>query len=121
MDMRLIDETISVLEQGETNFDTVSKLADLYIIKDKLAFNNLSSNSVKSEINDILPAYSRYINVKRLYQLNEINEGAVIKEIKNLCTEIQEFIEVLYSCTDMGKERKCIKSVIDTLYEKFAE
>ena len=51
----------------------------------------------------------------------EISEGAVIKSLKYLCTEVEEFLDTLYNCTDMNKERKCIKDMIDIIEERFKD
>lgn len=120
MDIYTIEDTIDALENSETTLDNIQLLASLYIVKDKFNNSNTSNdNGVKSELDDIMPAYLRYVHAKTLYQSNELNEGAVIKELKSLCTEIQEFIDILYSCTDMNRERTCIKDTICSLHNKY--
>ena len=51
--------------------------------------------------------------------MGDISEGAVIKALKYVCTEIIEFLLTLYSGTDMNKERKCLKDMINTIYSEF--
>ena len=115
MDIYIIENTIEDLENGEITLDTISKLADLYIVRDSLSKNN----EVENELDDILPAYKEYLHIKKQYQMKEISEGAVIKSIKYLCEEIIEFLNTLYNCTDMNKERKCLKDMINTIYLEF--
>jgi len=117
MDINIIDYTISELEENAETLDDLADLANLYIVRDKIK----SKDVTQSEYNDILPTYNQYVNNKRAYQLGQINEGAVIKDIKSLCTEIQEFIDTLYSCTDMNKERKCIKDMLFSLHNKYSD
>lgn len=113
MDIYAINEAIESLEQGETTLENVSDLANLYIVRNSL------QTPVETELRDILPAYADYIHIKKQYQMHELSEGAVIKSLKYVCVEIREFLDTLYSCTDMGKERKCIKDMINTLYADF--
>ena len=53
--------------------------------------------------------------MKRKYQMGEIAEAAIEKQIKVVCKEISEFIRTLYSATDMPIEREYIKKMIDGL------
>lgn len=116
MDIYAIQDTIKELELGDTTLQNVSDLANLYIVRDRLL-----DTGVKQELNDILPAYNDYVKVKQRYQRKEISEGAVIKSLKYLCTEVEEFLDILYNCTDMNKERKCIKDMINIIEERFKD
>lgn len=115
MDIYAINEAIATLENSETTLENISDLANLYIVKNSL------QSSTENELNDILPAYAEYIHIKKQYQMHEISEGAVIKSLKYVCVEIREFLHALYQCTDMGRERKCIRDMINTLYSDFEE
>ena len=116
MDINAIQDTIKELELGDTTLQNVSDLANLYIVRDRLL-----NTGVKQELDDILPAYTDYVRVKQKYQRKEISEGAVIKSLKYLCTEVEEFIDTLYKCTDMNKERRCIKDMILNIDETFKD
>lgn len=116
MDINAIQDTIKELELGDTTLQNVSDLANLYIVRDRLL-----NTDVKRELDDILPAYSDYVKVKQRYQKKEVSEGVVIKSLKYVCTEIEEFIDTLYKCTDMNKERKCIKDMINIIDERFKD
>ena len=112
MNIDLINDTIYTLETAETTLENIADLANLYIVQERLQVNN-----VKQELDDILPAYTEYINIKKDYQLGKVSESAVIKAIKAVCTEIREFVSTLYNCTDMNKERKIIKELTVLIYE----
>lgn len=73
----------------------------------------------EQELYDIIPEYERYKRIKRKYQMHEISDEAVINSIKLVCKELEEFIQLLYSNTDMRKERIQIQSIISNLYNQF--
>lgn len=75
-------------------------------------------NDVIAEYNDILPSYDLYVNAKRKYQLGELNETVVLTYLECLCKEINDFLNVLYSSTDMWKERKIINKTLKSLKER---
>ena len=76
---------------------------------------------VRKELEDILPSYYEYLQVKTSYQMGEISESRVIKSLKFVCIEIREFLNTLYSSTDMNKERKCIRDMIDNISRDFED
>lgn len=116
MDIKMIKEAIIELERGDTTIENVAELANLYIIADKLG--ETSVQAVKAELSDIFPAYANYIFVKKQYKQNKITEGAVVKSMNLLCNEIEEFIDTLYSCTDMNRERTRIKLMSEKIFKK---
>ena len=113
MDIVAIEEAIETLENEDATFDNVSELASLYTVREHLKQRT-------SELDDIFPYYSKYTEIKRRYQLNQTTEGEVIQGMKNVCRELQEFIQELYSHTDMNKERLCLKSMLKDLNKKFS-
>lgn len=124
MDLYLIDSTIEELEQGETTFANCEKLASLYIIKEHfkqypLVLRGLY-DEVEEELNDIAPQYKNYCDIKREYQLGKATKEAVIASIKGVCKEIEEFLQILYSNTDMPEEREQLKLFINKIYNKSA-
>lgn len=116
MDIRLINEIIDDLETGDTTFDSVRELSSLYVVRDHLM---KPMNNVESELSDILPTYKEYCRVKRTYQLNGTSDDLVIRKLKNVCSEIIQFINTLYSSTDMPKERQQIETMLESLQEKY--
>jgi len=118
MDIKIIKEAIKELEQSDTVVDNIQELASLYIVAQNM---KQGLNPVVTELNEILPAYNKYIQVKRKYQLGEIAEDAVCINIRNVCQEIRDFMCTLYAGTDMGKERRYIRGLIQDLYERYVE
>lgn len=114
MDITSIEGAIEELENSPTTIENISELASLYIVRNNL-FNTLQSFQQP----DILPHYQAYVENKRTYQLDENTEGAVIKSLKSLCIDLNEFFSTLYSNTDMAKERLCITELIETLHQKY--
>ena len=120
LNLQEINETIEQLENGATTFDTCSKLASLYIVRDNLTKTQEPVyNKVETELNDILPQYRMYCEVKRKYQLKELTDQAVYLAMQDVCTEIREFIQTLYSSTDTPQEREMIRNLINQLQGTF--
>lgn len=107
LNLEEINNTIEELENGSTTFDTCSKLASLYIVRDKLATTN-----VEEELNDILPQYRIYCNIKRKYQMGEVTEQTLYNSLTAVCKEINEFLHILYVSTDTQYERDMIRDNI---------
>ena len=121
MDLIAINDAISMLEESDTNASNVGELASLYICRANLEERlKQHGNGVERELEDILPYYTKYCDIKRRYQLNQTTEHEVIQGIKSVCREISEFIDALYSGTDMNKERICIKQMLDQLHNKYS-
>lgn len=115
-----INNTIQDLENGSTTFDTCNKLASLYIVRQNLQkVVEPKAQSVETELQDILPQYRRYCNIKRRYQLKELTESAVYDAMNRVCTEIKEFLHILYSSTDTQTERNMIKELLQDLSGAF--
>ncbi len=116
MKLEDVDSTIAKLEEDDTTFENCEKLASLYIVKDYyLKSKKEHGNDVEDEINDILPQYKKYVELKRRYQLGEISEKPIENSIKAVCREIEELVRVLYRCTDMPIEREYIKKMLKNL------
>lgn len=107
-----IEDTIKDIENKNTTLDNCKILADMLIIEH---FYKARKSDVETELNDILPQYQKYREIKRKYQLQEVTENAVINAIYNVCREIREFIQTLYSSTDTQAERDAIVSMIKQL------
>lgn len=122
MDIQIIEEAIEELETADTTYDNIAELSSLYIV-----YNNLKQpiktmvDGVNNELQDILPYYIKYRDIKTRYQLGKTAEGEVIQGMKRVCKELAEFIDALYSGTDMNKERLCIKDMLVQLNEKYSK
>lgn len=116
MNIEDINSTITKLESDETTFGNCEKLASLYIVREHyLKGQNEAGNDVQKEIQDILPQYHKYIEIKKRYQMGETSEKVVENAIKPLCKEILELVQTLYRCTDMPEERAYIKKMVNDL------
>ena len=116
-----INNTIEELEHADTTFDTCFKLASLYIVKEHFEQGLKTTvddtpEVVEEELNDILPSYRRYCDVKRNWQLHNADKSHVLSEMEKVCQEIQEFIEALYSSTNMVEERDILHNTLKSLY-----
>lgn len=121
MELSEITNAIDIVLERATTPENVAELASLYICKSNLENGlNRQINAPERELQDILPYYGKYIDIKRRYQLNQTNESEVIQGIKDVCREITEFIAALYSGTDMNKERICIRQMIDVIHDKYS-
>lgn len=124
IDLDIIEDAIYDIEENEKiNAENIKELACLYIVKaEQLKSNrNEIKPDVEDELEDILPYYRKYCDVKRRYQLHELSEEAVVNAISKVCREISDLIATLYSGTDLGKERRQIIKMLSTLqktYEK---
>ena len=119
-----VNNTIEELENSNTTFENCLKLASLYIVRENYKSANLTGNfnesEVVQELNDILPQYKHYCDVKRRYQLDEVTEQAVLNDMTEVCRELKEFIQVLYSNTDMPEERHLIVGTLNDIITKIA-
>lgn len=73
---------------------------------------NVSDAEIKKETHDILPAYFRYVNVKRKYQLKEVTQEKVIDTLKVLIDELNDLINLLYRNTDTNEERTLLNQML---------
>lgn len=110
VDLSEISTTIKELENQELTFDLCQKLANLYIIRD-----HYKDNAVVKEYNDILPSYQKFCEVKRSYQMSEVSEDYVYKQLELLCSEISEFLKTLYHNTDTQHEHDIIENMLKNI------
>ena len=115
MNIEEIQYAIRELEESKTTVDNVAELANLYIVRDNLI------NKSEDQFRDILPAYRKYCQIKRKYQLGEISDESVVDAVNLLCYELKEFIQTLYCGTDLRKERVAIESVLSNQYNQFCK
>ena len=121
LDMELIEDSIKDLEQKPTTFENCENLAILYICRLMNKHPNnlmvttqndvLSKDSI-SELEDIFPAYCKYVETKRRYQQYEVVDKMLIYAMEDLCRELTEFVSTLYSNTETEAERALIIKMI---------
>lgn len=114
MDLIIINEMIDELENADTSLSNIRNLSALYNVRTQLIGSNVK-NSVVKELNDILPSYTEYVNLKKRYQLKEITVDNVLIQLNNVCREIKEFIQALYCGTDNEQERELLDNLIKSL------
>lgn len=124
MTLEVINDMIQDIEQSDNSLSNARSLASLYILKsikenDENLILKRSSSIVTKELDDILPSYNYYIDTKRRFQLKQLNEELVIEALKDVCREIKEFVQIIYSCTDMPIERDTIKEMLSDLNKQF--
>lgn len=111
VDLQEVNLAIKGLENQELTFDICQKLASLYIIREY----NKPTDAVIREYDDILPSYKKFCEIKRMYQLSEISEEAVYKQLELLCSEISEFLLTLYHNTDTQHEHDIIEEMLTNI------
>lgn len=111
-----IQNTIKELESGETTFATCQKLASLYIVRNFYSPQDSEKiEEVSTEIDDILPAYQQYCEVKRQFQLQRLPDTSVIAAMRNVCTELRDLVLIIYSNSDMENERQQLRDLLINL------
>lgn len=109
-----IENTIEELENGETTFDVCTKLASLYIVREHM-YSKDEPDTTEVELQDILPQYRVYKEVKLKYQKGEIPIDRVLHSLNLLSVEIREFLHTLYSSTDTEEEREQLRQLFDKI------
>ena len=117
-----IRETIEDLENAPTSFENCNLLASLYICRGQNKNANMSvvndservsHKNISTELEDILPAYCKYVETKKRYQQFEVVDKMLIYAMSDLCREIVEFISDLYHNTETEAERALLINMIN--------
>lgn len=74
-----------------------------------------STEDIVKEYKDILPRYEYYKNAKIRYQTGEITEQALVVSVNDMCREIYEFCEILYTNADTESEKRQYLSLFQSL------
>ena len=116
MNIQEIEESIRELEDGDTTFNNCQKLASLYIVKENYKSGSTTMvTDVIEELQDIIPQYRIYKEIKRQYQLRECPKEKVLHSMQFVCQEIKEFLQTLYSSSDMEEERILLTTMLSNL------
>ena len=108
-----IEAMIKMCENSENSLSNVRNLASLYIVQEHTKnATQRTTDSTERELNDILPQYKEYCDIKRKYQLRILPETAVHRSMQFLCKEIEEFIKTLYNNTETKEERQMIEDLL---------
>lgn len=115
MNIKDIETTITELENGPTTYDSCQKLASLYVVRSNLS--GVELDTTVTEYHDILPMYNKYVDTKRLYQMQKVSITEVNASMTQLCKEVKEFLLMLYNNTESASERGQIRDMIDAVRE----
>ena len=120
MNVEDINTIIQELQDSEITPSNTRFLASLYIIKDKMEKPvTRHDNTSNKELQDVLPAFNHYVDVKRKYQMQQISDDALVQSMKFVVQELREFIQTLYCNTSTRKERIQIESMLTELISQF--
>lgn len=105
-----IHASIRYYEQEQPTIENCKILASLYTCLDHFVDNT------EKELTEIIPAYKKYAEIKKKFQLHEISEEILLNSAKIVCRETIEFLELLYRCSDTEREREVFKSLENTRF-----
>lgn len=76
--------TLDELEHSDISVNNAIELASLYIIRinDLTGINKEETGGILGEIEDILPAYTEYRQVKTQYQINNLPDFVVVRTLR---------------------------------------
>lgn len=114
MELSAINRLIDELEEQEVSLSNIRNLSALYTVRNHFVGGKIYNNVVQ-ELDDILPSYLKYLDVKRKFQQKEVQQESVLLCFSNLCQEICEFLHRLYSSTDLQQERDLLHTLIEQL------
>lgn len=120
MNIAEIDSTINELQNSSFSLSNARNLSALLNVREYLQNATQSKpDSLERELSDVLPAYKKYCDVKRKYQLNQTSEDDIVIAMRAVCKEVKEFLLILYQNSDMKIERTMIKNMIDDVQGTF--
>ena len=107
MNLTVINNAIDELENAEPSLSNIRNLSALYNVRTHI-LNGEVKNPTTKELYDILPSYFDYIKCKRKYQMGETAIDSSVDALERVCSELNEFMASLYSCTDTERERQIL-------------
>lgn len=118
MNIAEVDEAINELQESSLTLSNARNLSALVNVREYLQ-NAIQSkpDSLEAELNDVLPQYKNYCEVKRQYQLKQASEDDIVIALRKVCKEVKEFLLILYQNTDMKIERTMIKNMMSDVQE----
>lgn len=94
LDIKDIEEAIQELEQGETTYTACSKLASLYIVRDKLGekVDLVPESNIDEQISDIHNLFVTYMRDRNIANLNNMLDSTykMISELYHTCSDPNE-------------------------------
>ena len=111
MNLKEINDAINELLNGPLTPSNARNLSALIVVQSYLQNAIQSeSDSLERELNDILPRYKEYCEIKRDYQLGKIPKDDIIISMRRVCKEVNEFLLSLYENTETAEERTMLKT-----------
>ena len=115
-----VNEAINELQNSDFSLSNVRNLSALLNVREHLQNVTQSKpDSLEQELNDILPQYKNYCEIKRQYQLGKVTDDSVVSAMRQVCKEVKEFLLILYQNTDTKIERTMIKNMVSDVQETF--
>ena len=94
LDIKEIEEAIQELEQGEATYTSCSKLASLYIVRDKLGekVDLVPESNIDEQIADIQSLFVTYMRDRNITNLNNMLDSTykMISELYHTCSDLNE-------------------------------
>lgn len=100
LNLEEINNTIEELECGDTTFSACSKLASLYIVRDKLLDKSVDlvpESNIDEELEDIQSLFVNYMKERTISNLNNLLSTIcnMLSELYHTCSDEQEKQEFL--------------------------
>jgi len=113
MNLVEVNKEINELLNSPLTLSNARNLSALIVVQSYLQ-NAIQSkpDSLEQELNDILPRYKEYCNIKRDYQLGKLPEDDIIISMRRVCKEVNEFLLSLYENTETAEERTMLKAML---------
>lgn len=118
MNLAEVNEAINELQESSLTLSNARNLSALLNVREYLQ-NAIQSkpDSLEAELNDILPQYKNYCEVKRQYQMHKLSDDDIVIAMRKVCKEVKEFLLILYQNTDTKIERTMIKNMVSDVQE----
>ena len=113
MNLAEVNEATKELLNGPLTLSNARNLSALITIQSYMK-NAIQSkpDGLEQELNDILPQYKEYCNIKRGYQLGKLSDTDLIVAMRHVCKEVNEFLLSLYENTETAEERTMLKTML---------
>lgn len=113
MNLAEINAGINELFNSPLTLSNARNLSALIVVQSYMK-NAIQSkpDALEQELNDILPRYKEYCNIKRDYQLGKLSEDDIIISMRRVCKEVKEFLLSLYENTETAQERTQLKTML---------
>lgn len=116
MNLTEVNEAIKELQESSLTLSNARNLSALINVRDYLQNSTQRKpDSLERELNDILPQYREYCNIKRGYQLGKLSDTDLIVAMRHVCKEIKDFLLLLYENTEIAQERTQLKAMLEEI------